>query len=91
MPGRRIFTATGLRSAVDFDFRAVHLRDRRGGDGGTEARIGRVQRLVQRGSDDGFRLGLRERRHLVLQALEIARDRVPTTSGRVARNWPSLT
>ena len=28
---------------------------------------------------------------LVLQAFEIARDVWPTTSGRVARNWPSLT
>ena len=54
----------------------MHLRDRGGGDGGPEAGIDFVQRLVERGGDGGFRLALRERRHLVLQAFEIARDRL---------------
>ena len=76
MPGRRIFTATGLLRAVlrDSNFGAMHLRDRGGGDGGTEADIDLVHRLAERGGDHGFRLALRKRRHLVLQAFEIARD-----------------
>ena len=62
------------RAVGSLDFGAMHLRDRGGGDGGTEAGIDLVHRLAERGGDDGFRLALRERRHLVLQAFEIARD-----------------
>ena len=34
-----------------------------------------MQRLAERGCDRRFRFGLRERRHLVLQAFQIARER----------------
>ena len=53
----------------------MHLRDRRGRDRGAERREGLAQRLAERGRDRGFGLGLRERRHAVLQRLEIARER----------------
>ena len=52
----------------------MHLRDRGGGDGGAEAGIDLAHRLAEGGGDHGFRLALRKRRHLVLQAFEIARD-----------------
>ena len=65
-----------LARAVGLDLGAMHLRDRGGGD--RRARSWRRRRcsgLPKRGDDRALRLGLRERRHLVLQALEIARDR----------------
>ena len=56
------------------DLRPMYLRDRGGGDGGPEAGINVRHRLAESGGDHGFRLTLRKRRHLVLQAFEIARD-----------------
>ena len=61
--------------AVDDDLGAVHLRNRGGGHRRTERREQLAQRLVQGGCDGALGLGLRERRHLVLQRLEIARQR----------------
>ena len=75
MPGRRTLTATGLRAPSVSIFGAMHLRDRCSGHGGTEARVDRGQRLAERGDDGCLRLALRKRRHLVLQAFQIARDR----------------
>ncbi len=68
------FHRHGFAFAVFVDFGLMHLRDRGGGDGRAEARIDIVQRLVERLGDRGFRLRLRKRRHLVLQAFQIARD-----------------
>ena len=63
-----------LARAVHLDFGAVHLRDRGGGDRGAEAGVDGGERFAQADGDGGLRFGLRERRHLVLQAFEIARD-----------------
>ena len=41
-----------------------------------EAGVDHVQRLAERGDDCGFRFGLRKRRQLVLQAFQVARDRM---------------
>ena len=54
---------------------AMHLRDRGRRDRRPEGRIGFRERALQRLRDGGFRRGLRERRQLVLQRLEIARQR----------------
>ena len=54
---------------------AMHLRDRGRGDRRAERRVGLRQRLAERGHDHGLGLGLRERRHLVLQRFQIARQR----------------
>ena len=60
------------RSGRGRDGGAMHLRDRGGGNRGPEARKHRGHRLVERGGDHRFGLGLRERRHPVLQAFEVA-------------------
>ena len=70
--GRSTLTATGAH-AVALDLAAMHLRDRGGGDRGAEARKRLRHRAFQRGRDDGFGLGLRERRQAVLQAFQVAR------------------
>ena len=54
---------------------AMHLRDRGRGDRRAERRVGLRQRLAERGDDHRLGLGLRERRHLVLQRFQIARQR----------------
>ena len=64
-----------LARAVVLDFGAMHLRDRGGGDRRAEAREHRIERPVEGGHDGRFRLILRERRQLVLQAFEVERDR----------------
>ena len=74
--GPQDFHRHRLVDAVLRDLRPMHLRDRGGGDGGSEAGIDVRHRLAERGGDHGFRLALRKRRHLVLQAFEIARDRL---------------
>jgi hypothetical protein len=56
------------------DFGAVHLRDRCRGHRRPEAREGLAQRVAERGGHRHFRLALRKRRHLVLEAFEIAGD-----------------
>ena len=53
----------------------MHLRDRSGGDGRAETREHLAQRLAEGGLDRALGLGLRERRHLVLQGFEVARER----------------
>ena len=90
-PGRSTLTATARGPPAVATVAAMHLRDRGGGDRRAEARKHRFERLAERGGDRRFGLALRERRHLVLQPLEIWASAAPTTSGRVARNWPSLT
>ena len=75
MPGRRTLTATALRSPLRVDLRAVHLCDRCGGDGGSEACIKCRKRLVERGNNRCFGFALRKRRHLVLETFEVASDR----------------
>jgi hypothetical protein len=72
--GAQDFHRHRLARAIGCDLGAVHLRDRSGGDRRAEARIDLRKRLAERGGDGCFRFGLRERRHLVLQALKIARD-----------------
>ncbi len=57
------------------DLATMHLRNRGGGDSGTEARKHLAQRLAERRRDRRLGFGLRKRRHLVLQAFEIARER----------------
>ena len=57
------------------DLGPMHLRNRGGGDRRPEACEARADRPAERGGDHRFRLLLRERRHLVLQMLEIARKR----------------
>ena len=74
MPGRSTLTATARRAAGG-DLGAVHLRDRRGRDRRTEGGEQVAQRLAERELDRALGLGLRERRHLVLQGLEVARER----------------
>ncbi len=60
-------------NAILLDLGAVHLGDRGGGHCRAEACKHIGQRAFQRGGDDRFGLGLRERRQLVLQAFEVAR------------------
>ena len=74
MPGRSTFTATacGRRRRLRRDAPA---RSRRPRPPGRTTRRRLAQRLAERGRDRGFGLGLRERRHPVLQAFEIARER----------------
>jgi hypothetical protein len=52
----------------------MHLRDRGGGDSRTKARKQRLQRLAEGALDRGLGLRLREGRHAVLQALQVARE-----------------
>jgi len=54
---------------------AVHLRDRGGGDRWPERHERLGEGLLERSGDDALGLGLRERRHLVLQRFEVARER----------------
>ena len=65
----------GAPAGRGVDFRAVHLRDRGGGDGRTEACEHGAERLAERRGHRRFRFLLRERWHLVLQPFEIARER----------------
>ncbi len=53
----------------------MHLCDRRGRDRRAERREQHVDRLAQRGGDRALGFRLRKRRHLVLQRLEVARER----------------
>ena len=69
------FHGDRLAAIGRIDLGLVHLRNRGGGDGGAEAGVDDIHRLVESGDDHGFRLSLRKRRHLVLQAFEIVRDR----------------
>ena len=63
----------GGAHAVALGLAAMNLRDRGGGDRRTEARKRLRYRAFQRLRDDGFGLGLRERRQPVLQAFQVAR------------------
>jgi hypothetical protein len=56
-------------------FGTVHLRDRGRGDRIAERGKRLRNRAAQRGGHGGFRLRARERRHAVLQALQVAGDR----------------
>ncbi len=64
-----------LARAVYVDLRAMHLRNRCCSHRRTKACIDRRKRFAERGYDSCLRLALRERRHLVLKAFQIARDR----------------
>ena len=92
MPGRRIFTATGFARAVGLDLGAMHLRDRGGGD--------RRARSWHRPRSSGLPKAAATTASASLcgngaiLSCRLSRSRaicLPTTSGRVARNWPSLT
>ena len=75
MPGRSTFTATARRASPASELGAVDLRDRGRRDRRTEGGEEVAHRLAERELDRALGLGLRERRHLVLQALEVARER----------------
>ena len=70
--------------------RLVHLRDRGGRDRGAERGEQLGDRLAERRGDRGFRLRLRERRHLVLQRFQIARERGPDDVGTRGEKLPEL-
>jgi len=73
-------------------FGAMDLGDRGGGDRRPELKNSDVIGLPNEAATAASGFGLGERRHLVLQPFETSRaSAAPTTSGRVARNWPSLT
>ena len=78
MPGRSTLTATVCPSASRADAPA---RSRRRRPPGRTTANALAQRLAERGRDRGFRFGLRERRHLVLQRFKIARERGPDDVG----------
>ena len=90
--GPQDFDRHRLARAIVVDFGAMHLRDRGGGHGGTETGVDGGQRLVEGGGDDCFRFGSAETAPSCPAGFSRSRAiAVPTTSGRVARNWPSLT
>ena len=60
--------------AVHFDFRAMHLRDGRCGHRWSEIFVDRGKRFAKRGRNHRLRFALRKRRHLVLQAFQVACD-----------------
>ena len=72
--GAQHFHRDGLAFAIDVDLGFMHLGDRRRGNRGSETDVGLIERTIKGGDDDGFRLGLRKRRHAVLQAFEAAGD-----------------
>ena len=74
MPGRRIFTATALRAPSAATSARCTCAIEAAATAGPKLAIDLRKRLAERGGDGCFRFGLRERRHLVLQALKIARD-----------------
>src|SRR5262245_63179822 len=63
-----------LARTAGLNLGAVHLRDRGGRDGRSETRIDLRERFIERRRHGRLRLGLRERRHLVLKAFEVVRD-----------------
>ena len=87
--GPQYFHGDGARPGCGLDRRAMHLRDRGGGDRRAEARKDRGDRPAERGGDRRFGLGLRKRRHLILQAFEVAgqarRRRRPAASPEIGR------
>ena len=80
----------GLAALGRDDLGAMHLRDRGRGDRRAERRVGLRQRLAQRGDDHRLGLGLRERRHLVLQRFQIARQRHADDVGPRRQELPEL-
>ncbi len=64
-----------------FDLGTMHLGDRGGGVRRPEAREQFIERLAERARNRRLGIGLRERRHLVLQAFEVARERRPDHVG----------
>ena len=68
----------------------MYLRDRSGSNRGPEAGVDLGKRFAEGGDDRGFRLVLRERRHLVLQAFQIARDRRANHVGASGEDLPEL-
>ena len=90
MPGRSTFTATA-RGPCCVSFGAVHLRDGGGGDRRAERRESSRSGLPESGDDRRFRLACGNGG---IRSCRVSRSRAsatPTTSGRVARNWPSFT
>ena len=75
MPGRSTFTATAAAVRPSRLRRGAPARSRRRRPRGPNAANDVAQRLAERGCDRGFGLGLRERRHLVLQHFQVARER----------------
>ena len=78
--------------AVDLDVSAMHLRDRGGGDSGTEARVDVAAKACPSAAATAASASLCGNGAIL--SCRLSRSRaiaVPTTSGRVARNWPSLT
>src|SRR5215469_7239708 len=68
----------------------MHLRDRGSGYRRTECRENRPHRFVEGGSDRRFGFGLRKRRHAILQALEVARQRGADYVGSGGEKLPEL-
>ena len=91
-PGRSTLTATGPRAVRRRDLGAMHLRDRGGGDRRAErARRPRASGLPSAASTAA---PPRPAGTAPSGPAALSRSRAsaaPTTSGRVARNWPSLT
>ncbi len=78
------------RNGLPVGFRLMHLRDGRRRDRGAERRIDVPQRLAECGGDLRLGVSLRERRHAVLQALQIARERGTDDIGARCQELPEL-
>src|SRR5262249_632062 len=61
-----------VTSMICLDLGAMYLRDRSGCDSRPEACVDRGKRFVESCGDRRLRLALRKRRHLVLQAFQVA-------------------
>ena len=81
-PGAQHLHGDGLPVCLGaMHFSTMYLRDRGRGDRRAELREHLAQRLGERGRNRGFRLGLRERRHPVLQRFQVARQCGPDDIG----------
>ncbi len=80
----------GGTHAVPLGFAAMHLRDRRRGDRGTEARKRLRYRTLQRQRNGGLGFALRKRRQPVLQAFQIARHDDADHIGPCGEKLPKL-
>ena len=89
--GTQNFHRHRLARAVDVDFGAVHLRDRGGGDRRPEARIDERSGLPKAAATAASASPCGNGAILSCRLSRSRAIAVPTTSGRVARNWPSLT
>jgi hypothetical protein len=72
-------------------FRRMHLGDRGGGDRRAEAGVEFLDRSAERASNIGLGGGIRKNAIRSCNCARSSANSTPTTSGRVARNWPILT